>query len=724
MNREKKEKAILDSLGKNRIYIILGGIVILTVILSVIVISSKKEEVKGQQESKHKEGEILLKFKDEVEKKIKKDPKPKDTGLASIDKLNEKNKVSRIKKTIANAEKISKKGDNQDLEKIYTLEVPQGEDEEALAEEYQADPSIEYAEPNFEVKIGLTPNDPFFSSQGTWGQSYDDLWGLKKIQASSAWDIERGSSDIIVAVIDTGIDYNHEDLVGNRWVNTDEILGNGKDDDHNGYVDDRYGYDFYNNDGDPKDDHGHGSHCAGIIAAVTNNSKGIAGVSWSTQVMSVKFLSSSGSGYLSDAISAIYYAVNNGAKILSNSWGGWGRPSSLQDAINWAVNHGAIFVAAAGNSDDDTYDFSPAGLDNVLTVSATDYRDHKASFSNWGDEVDVAAPGVDILSLRAAGTSMGSAVGDKYTRASGTSMATPHVSGLASLVWAHNPAASRDLVEGIIKNTADDLGSPGFDIYFGYGRINAYGAVSYNLERPNHTLIRVKGSKAIYLLDNGYKKWVPSLAVFKNNFRSLNEVVEISSYEMSQYPAGERVKLRDGTLVRLKGTAPVYVLENGLKRHIVSATIFARLNYSFKDVVSLVDLSDYGEGDPLTETNKHVSGSILKVKGEAPIYQIVAGEKRWIPSWHVFVTNFARYMITAASKTELDSYSLGAEVSPRDGTLMRIKNRAEVYVVENGLRRHIVSAGTFEAYGYKWNNIMSFNSSDVSTLALGDPLSL
>ncbi|NQV13329.1 MAG: S8 family serine peptidase [Parcubacteria group bacterium] len=431
-------------------------------------------------------GEVIVKFKPVVKGQLEKEAKPQKMGLVSVDEISKQNQAQKVEKvfkgedkniTSRDEEKLPKGVNAPDLSTVYKMSFSEYTDVQKVVAEYENDPAVEYAEPNYKMETSLTPNDPYLSSTGTWGQSYDDLWGLKKTNVELAWDTNVGSADVLVAVIDTGIDYNHEDLADNIWVNTDEIAGNSIDDDNNGYVDDVYGYDFYNNDADPIDDHGHGTHVSGTIAAVTNNGKGVAGTSWNSKVMGVKFLSGGGSGWISDAVSSIEYAADNGADIISNSWGGWGRSQTLQDAVNYAYSKGAMITAAAGNSNWDTSNYQPAGLENVVTVAATDYTDSRASFSNYGDEVDVAAPGVDTLSLKAAGTSMGSAVGDKYTRASGTSMACPHVSGAAALIWSENPNYTNQEVEQILETTADDLGDIGFDPYFGYGRINSLAGI-------------------------------------------------------------------------------------------------------------------------------------------------------------------------------------------------------------------------------------------------------
>lgn len=292
--------------------------------------------------------------------------------------------------------------------------------------------------PNYILKISALPNDRKFSK----------LWGLEQssnidLNANAAWDVTTGSSDVVVAVIDTGVDYNHPDLQGNIWINTGEIAGNNLDDDDNGYVDDRYGYNAISGatSKNPFDDNGHGTHVAGTIGARGNNSIGVVGVNWNVKVLAVKFLNAAGSGSLADAIKAINYVKalkQSGVNIIvaNNSWGGGGFNQALLNAIENLNNVGVLFAAAAGNesTDNDSSPHYPSDyeVDNLISVAAIDRNGNLASFSNYGAEsVDIAAPGVDILST---------IPNARYAEYSGTSMATPHVSGLLALLAASDPS--------------------------------------------------------------------------------------------------------------------------------------------------------------------------------------------------------------------------------------------------------------------------------------------
>jgi thermitase len=312
-----------------------------------------------------------------------------------------------------------------------------------FAEKLRANEMVRYVEPNSKVEMSYTPNDPYWSSQ----------WGPKKIQADVAWDTTTGSSHVLVAISDTGIDYTHTDLAAN-------------------YV--PLGYDWVNDDMDPMDDNGHGSHCAGIVAAELNNGVGIAGLA-QVRIMAEKVLCNAGWGYDSWIAKGIYHAVAVGARIISMSLGGHSASQVVYDAVKHAYDHGVLVIAAAGNDGADIKSY-PAAYNEVVAVSATDSLDNLAEFSSYGSWVELSAPGVGIYST---------VLGNSYAYKSGTSMATPHVSGVAALVWSIFTNFTNGQIRQILKRTADDLGDFGFDEYYGYGRVNARKA---NIGIPEHDM--------------------------------------------------------------------------------------------------------------------------------------------------------------------------------------------------------------------------------------------
>ncbi len=321
------------------------------------------------------------------------------------------------------------------------------------------DDRVAVAEPDFQIQVaGIEPNDQYF----------DLLYGFENMGVPTAWESGTSASSIVVAVIDTGIDLDHPDLQANIWTNPGEVPNNGIDDDNNGFIDDVNGWDFHSNDNNPDDGNGHGTHVAGTIGAVGNNGIGVAGVAWDVQLMPLKFLSDSGSGSTSNAITAVNYAVQNGAQISNNSWGGGGFSTILYNAIANAGDQGHIFVAAAGNSGQNA-DLNPSypaayNLDNIVSVAAVDSNDNLASFSNYGAfSVDIAAPGVQIASTYADG---------RYAYLSGTSMAAPQVSGVLALYWAQNPELSYSEVIDDLYATVEPIAGLAGAVKTG-GRVDA-----------------------------------------------------------------------------------------------------------------------------------------------------------------------------------------------------------------------------------------------------------
>ncbi|RCX15462.1 subtilisin family serine protease [Anaerobacterium chartisolvens] len=389
------------------------------------------------------------------------------------------------------------KAEGVELSNTYVVEADVGsrQEYEELLELLKKDPRFEYAEENIVMSIDMTPNDPYFLSRRSWGQPFDDLYGVKLVSCPEAWDTAMGEG-VTVAVVDTGIDNTHPDILDNIWTNTGEIPNNGIDDDNNGYIDDIWGWNFVNGSNNPEDDQGHGTHVSGTIAASGNNGVGIIGVAPGARVMAVKSLNSQGLGDALDLARGIVYAAENGADIINCSFGGSGYSQILEEAVIKAVELGAVVVVSAGNKNDNAGEYYPAGIKEAITVAAVDNMDQRAYFSNWGSCIDVAAPGVDILSLRAAraapGASIGSVVGDKYVTHSGTSMAAPHVAGIAALILSNNREMSNAQISSALKSSADDIMSEGFDYYSGYGRVNAGKALQINssiqaeIESPSH----------------------------------------------------------------------------------------------------------------------------------------------------------------------------------------------------------------------------------------------
>jgi len=376
---------------------------------------------------------------------------------------------------------------------------------------YQSIAEVEYAEPNYIVHISQTPNDPDFSQ--LWGLNNSGQTGGTSgadINILDAWDIQTGSSSIIVAVIDTGVDYKHEDLSANIWTNSDEIASNNIDDDNNGYIDDVQGWNFVANNNDPFDNNSHGTHVAGTIAAVGNNGIGVIGINWASKIMPLKFLDAQGSGSVTDAVEALQYATMMGAKLTNNSWGGTGFSQTLKDAIKAANDAGVLFVVAAGNEgvNNDVIPSYPAGykVSNIIAVAATDNKDNLAWFSNYGpSSVDIGAPGVDILSTIPS---------NAYGMNSGTSMATPHVSGVLALLMAELPTLTHIEIKQRLLNAIDPITSLKGWVSTG-GRLNAYssliGITPPVLPEPNTVFVdNIENDISDWITSGGSSLWHPS----------------------------------------------------------------------------------------------------------------------------------------------------------------------------------------------------------------------
>ncbi|WP_257349863.1 S8 family peptidase [Pseudalkalibacillus decolorationis] len=372
------------------------------------LVAPKKVSVENVSVEKgsYEKGEVIVKFKEKASKSAKGD---------AIKNLNAK---------IAPDEDGVKS----------SFKVLKVKNVEAVVSALNKNPNVEYAEPNYTFKATWTPNDTYYR-----GYQY----GPQNTSTNYAWDIIRGSSSQEIAVLDTGVDYNHPDLNGKTI----------------------RGYDFVDNDYYPMDLNGHGTHVAGTTAAETNNSTGIAGMAPNTSILAVRVLDANGSGSLADIADGIRYAADTGAEVINLSLGCNCDTATLENAVNYAWNSGSVVIAAAGNDGVSTT-FEPASYSNVIAVAAVDSNDRLASFSNYGSWVDVAAPGVDIAST---------VPNNGYSYMSGTSMASPHVAGLAGLLAGQG--RSNYQIRQAIEQTADNTSGTGY--YFEHGRINSYDAVRY-----------------------------------------------------------------------------------------------------------------------------------------------------------------------------------------------------------------------------------------------------
>lgn len=482
---------------------------------------------------------LIVKLKPEVDRQVVlgKIQGKVVTGLSRLDNLNSKFRVREQKKLFADFQQTALKSER--LSSVYVLQVPEGTDLERMRREYESLPEVEYAELDYKVVLFEEPNDPLFPHQwylNNTGQgylginripgNYNDTQVIKygtedaDIDALEAFERDDETTVPLIGIIDTGLDLDHADLADHIWTNPAEIPGNGVDDDHNGFVDDFFGWDFSGDivsgepveDNDPTDYYGHGSHCAGIAAAVRDNFIGISGISAPCKVMAIKFFPNS---YFSLGARSIVYAADMGCEVINISWGSIFASKVQEDALDYAIERGVLPIAAAGNSGAEDY-FYPASLPQVFAVGASNSDDEVTDFSTYGNHIKVVAPGQDVLSLRADDTDMyaeGGASGtepvvhivdDYYYLADGTSMAAPCVVGVAAYTLAVSPGLDAGRIREILEQSADDLiypfggdtlYSPGKDIYSGYGRVNVNSALQLasgwlaKIDYPYHNAI-------------------------------------------------------------------------------------------------------------------------------------------------------------------------------------------------------------------------------------------
>lgn len=350
------------------------------------------------------------------------------------------------------------RGTTVGLDRIYRLDYDGSIPLEHAVALLGADPNVEYAEPDYVARAARVPNDAEYSQQ----------WALAKINAPAAWDVSTGSSAVVIAVIDSGLDLDHPEFAGRLWVNPSEQAGTGVDNDLNGYIDDINGWNVFANNTALDDDNGHGTQVAGVIGAASDNSVGVAGMCWTCQLMIVKASQATGIANYSDIAAGVAYAASNGAHVINLSLGGYADSAMLRDAIREAATT-AVIVAGAGN-DDTSNPFYPAAYPEVMAVAATDQNDHKAVFSDYGAWVDVTAPGTSIRTTQVGG----------YATANGTSLSAPFVAGLAGLIRSAHPNWSPELVKWQILNTAAGIENlnPTFVKQLGYGRIDAGSALA------------------------------------------------------------------------------------------------------------------------------------------------------------------------------------------------------------------------------------------------------
>ncbi|RME91419.1 MAG: tandem-95 repeat protein [Verrucomicrobia bacterium] len=430
--------------------------------------------------------------------------------------------------------------------RLHRLRLAPGQSMATALARLREQPDVAYAEPNYLVRLCVQPSPPRqpndFALPRQWAlDNTGQLNGTADadIHALAAWNLTTGSRDVRIAIIDSGVDYFHPDLEANIWVNPGEIPGNGLDDDRNGYIDDVHGFDFVSHDGDPMDDQGHGTHVAGIVGAVTDNDLGVAGICWQASIMALKAFDENGEAPVSDVVEAIEYAVANGARLINASWGTPDLSLALQDAIRAATEAGVLMISAAGNGRTDE-PFYPSALPEVVSVAATDPKDARARFSNYGDQVDLAAPGYLIYSTLP---------NARYDFLSGTSMAAPHVTGVAALVLSLHPELTPAQLLDILRNAVDPIRT---DHPLGTGRLNALKAVQVAGPLPTARLrlppvlsgrVDFTGTAAgeqfdHYLIEHGDGDFPESWEVVHEGNQPVSDDVLLAGFDTGRLPEG------------------------------------------------------------------------------------------------------------------------------------------------------------------------------------------
>jgi subtilisin family serine protease len=643
--------------------------------------------------------------------------------------------------------------------------------------------------PNYRYRALDTPTDPNYSAQ----------WNLPKVSGPAAWDVTTGAPSTVVAVIDTGVYFDNTfggvsqpDLpTSRRWENPGEAgaLGtNGADDDGNGLIDDRYGWDFmggwrgggscpngsgntyaaFDNDPGPyscdnpdnisvlNKDHwngscnygeagsggacyvGHGTMVASVIAAQTNNGELMAGIDRSAKMMNLRVLD--GYGFCLDGCSdfisaAIDYARAKGAKVINMSLGlGVGATDpTVEAALSAARAAGVVIVAASGN-DGTQGVYYPASSPHVIAVGATDVNDNRASFSSYGPELDLVAPGASVPVANAPSARLPA---NYYPNGSGTSFATPHVAGAAALLWARYPTATRDQIVSRLEGSADKLGWMGglnWTGDAGFGRLNLHRAVAQSalpVIRPNGLLIRGQGDPTVYLVQAGQKRGVPStLALFSYGY-GWGDVINVPLAEVNSYPSGPVLGARTGRVIKTASDPTVWVTDEDpvtrqpLKHGITSPTALhnSGIQWQWVDVISDSEMTLYQSSTVISEGSLRPNGVVIRTASDPTIWVIEGGQRRGFPTlFSLFSQNYDWSRVVTISSAEMASIAVGANKLAREGLLIQAPSNPTVYIIDGNQRRAISSPETLYGIGRYWSWITGVSDSELGLYSEGTPV--
>lgn len=599
------------------------------------------------------------------------------------------------------------------LNQIYKATVPVWE-----FDSLSKDKRLKFFETDYKVSAAaVAPDDQFFTIDATLDSKQ---WYLPKIQMPQAWDYAKGNTNVVVAIIDTGIHSAHVELNDGRVMD---------------------GYDAVTGAIIPantnSDNNGHGTAVAGIIGAATNNQRGIAGINWQIRLMPVKALNADGTGLISTVSSGIVWAADHGANVINLSLGGqgFGNDQVLNSAISYAYNRGVVIVAAAGNdlaengtnlNQTPVYPVCADNGDNmVIGVAATDINDRKANFSNYGSLcIDISAPGKKILTTAYLPHEPSNNV---LIYASGTSLATPIVSGVAALMKALNPNLTNKEVRNILLTTSDNIdalnldncGSSSCAGLIGKGRINALKALT---PQPvaNNSLVREKLTGKIYLVSGGGKRLVTDFVFGQRQYDS-NSVINEQGTELSNYVLGLPLPPLEGTLLKGVSDSTVYVINQELLRPL-TFLVFVSRNYDFAsvNVISDSEIANFSLGDWYWPPD----GTMVLVTGDPTVYVMDSQVRRAVT---YFVFTQRKLSFAKVIKVSLDEFSHVPKpvdnfwLAPIDGTLVKSLSDSTVYIIEAGKRRAL-SYETFVSRNYKFSSVKKLPQPELDVMALGEPL--
>lgn len=683
----------------------------------------KSQKSKKQTKNQYVPGEMIVMLTPEASQKVGRDINPQNTGIVSLDKLNQQYNVSSM--TSLFPERKSR------TSYIYRLNFPEKNNPDLLAKTYLFDNNIQWAEPNLLAKASLTePDDPKYADGTQWALNQV---GDHDIDAPEGWDYSTGSSNVSIAVIDSGVDTDHEDLVNNIWSNSGEVGGgkesNGIDDDGNGYVDDYQGWDWvtsYNNgaaDNDPNpepdginndgwygidDGVAHGTHVAGIAAGEGNNSTGIAGVCWSCKIMPLRVLDDEGWGDYVSIAQAIYYAIDNGANVINMSLGG-GFSHLLSEVIIEAYSGNVVIVASAGNDGADvSHDlYSPLCNDNgqnmVIGVAATNNSDVKAGYSNYGKYyTDISAPGSAIYSTLYTNDPAHNFT-ENYGYMSGTSMAAPYISGLAALIKSANPTWTNKMVRDrlIVLNNNISALNPNYTGLIGAGRANVEKALDpANGFYPEGTVFRVPGNATYYMVINGQRRAFPN-RYFLYLYRRQGKAIIVN--DISMFPRGPDLRFPDGTIFGNMNNGRIYLVEYGKIRWIKRRSVFLGLGYKNSGIRWVRHEHHYYLSGPQINSiaSAHANGTIIVQQGGSEYYSIDKNSK-----CHIALLGFIKYYREPLAKSvavtvdEFNWYSNGGDLRYPSGYIVGDSGTGNIYLIERNLRRAFSSVDHFHNLGF------------------------